>query len=130
MTRGWETIHGVIPAKSNCYKVARNKQGRYYMAKGDEMRRYERDFVKQCKVYAGAGIGQEFELYLRVYYPDYVHDLDNSLKGVLDCLQYAGAVVDDRFCIKIVATRHHDKARPRIEYLINVPNYQTRLFEL
>ncbi len=126
--RGVETIAGVIPAKSNCYIVAKNRQGSYFMAKSDEMRRYERSFIKQCKVYAGAGIDQQFELYLRVYYPDYTHDLDNSLKGVLDCLQYVGAITDDNLCVKIVATRHHDTARPRIEFEIVVPNQQLKLF--
>lgn len=127
--RGVEIILGVVPAKSNCYIVAKNREGRYYMAKSEEMRRYERSFIKQCKVYAGAGIDQQFELHLRVYYPDYTHDLDNSLKGVLDCLQYVGAITDDNLCTKIVATRHHDRQRPRIEFELIVHNEQVKLWQ-
>lgn len=128
--RGVEIIVGTVPAKSNCYIVAKNRQGRYYLAKSDEVRRYERSFAKQCKKYAGKGIDQPFTLILAVYYPDYTHDLDNSLKAVLDCLQQVGAITNDNLCTRIEATRHHDIARPRIEFEIVVPNQQLKLFEL
>lgn len=130
MSRGVEVIEGVVPSKSNCYTVARNKQGRYFLAKSDEVRRYERSFAKQCKVYKGAGISQQFTITLAVYYPDYTHDLDNSLKAVLDCLQQVGAITNDNLCTRIEATRHHDTHRPRIEFEIIVHNEQTALFDL
>ncbi len=42
-----ETIYGTIPAKSNCYTVGR-VNGRPCIVKSNEMKRYERSFIKQC----------------------------------------------------------------------------------
>lgn len=129
MSKGVEVIEGVIPAKSNSYTIGR-VNGVPRIVKSNEQRAYERHFIRSCKVYKGAGISQPFTLILHVYYPDYVHDLDNALKGVLDCLQYVGAIKDDNLCTCIEATRHHDTARPRIEFELVVHNEQQRLFDL
>jgi Holliday junction resolvase RusA-like endonuclease len=45
-------------------------------------------------------------------------DLDNHCKVVLDCLQKAGAIVNDNKCVKIVAEKFIDKVNPRIEFKI------------
>ena len=46
------------------------------------------------------------------------HDLDNSLKVVLDCLQYTKTIKNDNRCAKIVAEKFIDKDAPRIEFCI------------
>lgn len=63
-----------------------------------------------------------------IYYPDYVHDLDGALKGLLDCLQYVGAITNDNLCMTIVANRHFDKFNPRVEFEIEEINEQKQLF--
>ena len=54
-SKGKETINGVIPAKSNCYTIAK-VNGAARIVKSSEMRRYERNFVKQCTRYKEIGI--------------------------------------------------------------------------
>ena len=44
------------------------------------------------------------------------HDLDNSLKVVLDCLQQTHTIVNDNKCCKIVAEKFIDKSNPHIEF--------------
>ena len=92
------------------------------------MKSYERSFTQQCVKYRDRSISTPFRLVVDVYYPDYVHDLDNSLKGLLDCLQYVGAITDDNLCVEIQARRHYDKFRPRVEFLIAEINEQKKLF--
>lgn len=127
MKRGKETIFGVIPSKSNCYTVGR-VNGAPRLVKSKQMRNWERSFITQCTIYKGAEIGEPFSLVVDVYYPDYCHDLDNSLKGLLDCLQYVGAIKDDKFCYRIEATRHHDRLRPRVEFEIVTECEQAKIF--
>lgn len=92
------------------------------------MKQYERSFIKQCVKYKGKNISTPFRFTCDVYYPDYTHDLDNSLKGLLDCLQYVGAISDDNLCTEIVAKRHFDKFNPRVEFEIEEINEQKQLF--
>ena len=67
-----ETIYGVIPSKSNCYTVGR-VNGRPCIVKSNEMKRYERSFIKQCTIYKNRNISTPFRLIVDVYYPDYTH---------------------------------------------------------
>lgn len=46
------------------------------------------------------------------------YDLDNSIKTILDCLQYAKAIKDDNLCIRIDAEKKVDRRTPRVEYSI------------
>ena len=122
-----ETIKGVIPSKANSYTIGR-VNGRPCIVKSNQMKAYERSFIKQCVKYKGKGICTPFRIVCDVYYPDYTHDLDNSLKGILDCLQYVGAITDDNLCMNIVATRHFDKFNPRVEFELEEINEQKKLF--
>lgn len=122
-----EIIIGTIPSKSNSYTVGR-VNGRMCIVKSDQMKRYERSFINQCTKYKGVNISTPFKLVCDVFYPDYIHDLDNSLKGLLDCLQYVGAISNDNLCIEISAKRHYDKYNPRVEFEIIEVNEQKRLF--
>lgn len=122
-----ETIFGICPGKSNQYIIG-VVNGQHRIVKSDIMKKYERSFINQCFKYKGRNISTPFRLIVDVYYPDYTHDLDNSLKGVLDNLQYVGAITNDNLCHEIVATRHYDKWNPRIEFEIQEINEQKRLF--
>lgn len=53
-----------------------------------------------------------------VYFASDRPDLDNSAKVVLDCLQTAKAIKNDRLCSEIHARKLIDKDNPRIEFVI------------
>ena len=59
-----------------------------------------------------------FELHVRVYFATMSHDLDNSLKIILDCLQYTKTIRNDNRCVKIIAEKFIDKMNPHIEFKI------------
>lgn len=108
-------VHGKVPSKSNCYRVVKwgNKAG---LAKGKELKNYEKSFALQYQ--PTKTIEGDFELDVAVFYPSRLADLDNSLKVVLDCLQSAKAIKNDRYCQRINATRHIDKENPRVEFTL------------
>ncbi len=112
-----QVIYGTPPSKSNSYRVITIK-GHGSLAKTDAMKRYERDFYMQCGTYRNRNIKNFFELYLDVYLPSQRQDLDNILKGCLDCLQSCKAIANDRYCVKIVAQKFIDPVRPRIEFTL------------
>jgi Holliday junction resolvase RusA-like endonuclease len=63
-------------------------------------------------------IESNFKFIIDVYYDSRRPDLDNSLKVVLDCLQKAQAIKNDNKCLEIIAKKHLDKEKPRIEFEI------------
>lgn len=114
----WVTVQGQAPSKSNTYKVI-TLNGHGSLAKQQALKSYENSFYWQLPAgYRGLGIEGPFELYIRVYFTTMAHDLDNSLKVVLDCLQYTKTIKNDNRCAKIVAEKFIDKDAPRIEFCI------------
>ena len=85
-------------------------------------------FYQAMYIYKNRNISTPFRLIVYVYYPDYTHDLDNSLKGLLDNLQYCGAISNDNLCVEIVARRHYDRYKPRVQFCIEELNEQKQLF--
>lgn len=114
----FETILGEVVAKSNHYQAVPDGKGGKRIIKDNAIKSYERDFCRQIKIYKGRRIAARFALFVDVYYCNPRHDLDNSLKTILDCLQYSGAIQDDKYCIEIHATKHFDKHRPRVIFAI------------
>lgn len=112
-----QIIHGQCPSKSNSYRVVRIA-GHGSLAKGKGLKEYEKNFFLQCGKYRNAKIEGYFELYIDVYFTTQSHDLDNTLKIVLDCLQTIRAIKNDNRCVKIVAQKFIDKMDPRIEFTI------------
>lgn len=112
-----QIIYGVPPSKSNQYKII-TINGHGSLGKTAAMKKYERDFFLQCGAYRNKKIKNYFEIYLDVYLPNQRQDLDNILKGTLDCLQSCKAIDNDRWCVKIVAEKFVDPVRPRIEFTI------------
>lgn len=126
-----ETIYGQIIPKANNYKAVPDKAtGGRRIIKSDKIRAYERTFAEQCKVYAGQHIDRPFELITTIYYKSARFDLDNSLKTLLDCLQYVGAISDDNLCIRITADKCIDKYRPRVEFAVLAAPAPPTLFDL
>ena len=117
-----QIIYGSIPSKSNQYKIItrRGADGKAHgsLAKTDAMEVFEKKFYLQCGAYRNRNIKGFFELYVDVYFQSNQPDLDNSLKGLLDCLQTCRAIRNDRNCVKIVANKFIDKNNPRIEFTI------------
>lgn len=111
----WQTILGCVPSKSNSYRVIRIG-GHSSLGKTPGLRTYEDSFYMQVGKYRDMMIIGYFELHLRVYFPSMSHDLDNSLKIILDCLQRTKTIKNDNRCVKIVADKFLDKTNPRIEF--------------
>ena len=112
-----QVILGQVPSKSNCYKII-TLYGKGSLAKTPALKLYEKSFYLQCNKYRNKNIKGLFELHLDVYNSSQRNDLDNSLKGTLDCLQACKAIENDRNCVKIVAQKFVDKVNPRIEFTI------------
>ena len=124
-----ETIHGQIIAKANHYQAVPGKDGTKRIIKDDKIRAYERSFMAQCTKYRNRRISSRFRLFVRVWHSSERFDLDNSLKTLLDCLQMAGAIADDKLCYQIEAEKKIDKYHPRIEFALQEVNEQKKLFE-
>ena len=113
----WQTIIGHIPSKANNYKIG-YVAGHAKLVKSRSVSDYERSFYMQVGAYRNLEIGGLFELYVRVFFPTMSNDLDNSLKCLLDCLQYTKTIKNDNKCVKIVAEKFIDKENPRVEFKI------------
>ena len=109
-------VYGHVPSKSNQYQIIK-LGNRFSLAKTKAMKAFEEKFFLQCG-YRNRNIQGFFELYADVYFQSNQPDLDNSLKGLLDCLQSCKAIKNDRNCVKIVANKFIDKNNPRIEFTI------------
>jgi len=110
-------IAGNVPSKSNQYKVIKlgNKCS---LGKQSQLKSYENSFKLQMLNYNYELIESNFKFIIDVYYDSRRPDLDNSLKVVLDCLQKAQAIKNDNKCLEILAKKHLDKEKPRIEFEI------------
>ena len=113
----WETIYGQVVGKANNYMVA-NSGGSRHIIKNDRIRQYERSFIQQCRIYKDRHINSRFTLYINVWQSSQRYDIDNSIKTILDCLQYVGAITNDSLCCSIVANKYVDARRPRITFAI------------
>lgn len=120
------TIYGRVPSKSNQYRII-TIGGHASLAKTSAMKDFEKRFYLECGAYRNKNIQGFFELYADVYFQSNQPDLDNSLKGLLDCLQNCKAIKNDRNCVKIVANKFIDKNNPRIEFtLVEVQGVETK----
>ncbi|CDA93408.1 endodeoxyribonuclease RusA [Prevotella sp. CAG:1320] len=124
----YETIFGQIVAKANHYLAVPDREGGRRIIKDGAIRTYERDFIRQCTLYKGRRLATPFRLFARVWHGSMRYDLDNSIKTLLDCLQMAGAIVDDKLCVSIQAEKRVDKFHPRVEYALQEIHEETSLF--
>jgi Holliday junction resolvase RusA-like endonuclease len=112
-----QTIIGQCPSKPNCYRVIRIA-GHGSLCKQRVLKEYEQSFYMQCGKYRNAGISGLFSIEIDVYCKSMSHDLDNTLKIVLDCLQQCKAISNDNRCVHIDANKFLDKNNPRIEFTL------------
>lgn len=110
-----QKIIGQVPSKSNSYMIGKIG-GHYTILKKAAVKRYERQFLLQCNHYRDWKYGGLFKIAIDVFCSTMSHDLDNTLKVVLDCLQYCNAIKNDNQCIDIHARKFIDKKEPRIEF--------------
>ena len=113
----WQTILGSVPSKANSYRVI-TINGHGSLAKTPATKAYENSFYMQMGPYRNLNIEGYFELHMRVYFASMSHDIDNSAKVVLDCLQNGKAIKNDNRCVKLTAEKFIDKLNPRIEFKI------------
>lgn len=123
-----EIIFGQIVAKANHYQAVPDKNGQRRIIKDNAIRKYEQNFLRQCSLYRNRRISTRFKLNVTVFHSSMRYDLDNSLKTLLDCLQMAGAITDDKLCVKIEAEKRLDKYRPRVEYELVEINEMNNIF--
>jgi Holliday junction resolvase RusA-like endonuclease len=113
------TIYGNVPSKSNCYRVVALPDGkggsRGSLAKRKELKAYERAFFQQVLLKHRRALSFPLCARFRVYYDSWRPDLDNAFKVVLDCLQSAGVIENDRLVRRIVAEKFKDAKNPRVE---------------
>ena len=114
----WEVITSQIPSKKNQYTVGNNKHGERYIIKSETMRRYERTFAEQCKVYKDRNIDRPFKLHVVVYESSWAFDLDNALGGLLDCMQYNHCITNDNLAVAIDCRKVIDPSNPRVAFAI------------
>lgn len=113
-----EIIYGQVVGKANNYQAVPDGQGGRRIIKNDKIRAYEKKFLDQCSIYRGRLIDRPFRLHVEVFESSPAFDLDNALKTILDCLQYANAIKNDNLCIAINATKKLDRNNPRVEFAI------------
>jgi len=121
-----ETIFGQILAKANHYQAVPDAAGGRRIIKDAAIRTYEKSFCQQCRIYKDKGINTPFTLFVKVFHSSMRYDIDNSLKTLLDCLQYVNAITDDNLCMKIVAEKAIDRQRPRVVF--GIETRQQKLF--
>ena len=117
-------VFGEIPAKANHYQVVLSKGNskRARIIKDNAVRNYEGWFVRQVKKAPGVPrvpICMPFTISVDVCYTNARHDLDNSLKTLLDCIQMAGIIKDDVLCKEIRAKKLVDKYTPYVHFVIS-----------
>lgn len=122
-----EVIIGEVVAKANHYMAVPDKaNGGRRIIKDEVLRSYEKSFISQCKVYKNRYINKPFKIVIDCYYSSSRFDLDNSLKTILDCLQYCKAITDDNLCQAIEARKHIHRQNPRVEF--SIIELEPRLF--
>jgi len=113
-----ETILGVVPSKSNSYRIA----GRF-IYKTKALKDYEQSFINQCIKYKDANIEGNLKITLKAYYPNRKSDLDGVTKAVLDLLQKVNAFENDNKVAELFLFKGLDKENPRIEFKIETVDY-------
>ena len=102
-------------------------RGRCSMAKTAQMRAYERSFfaqvIEQFGIIKQPLISGKFTYSAKVFFDSARPDLDGHFKAVLDCLQKAKIIQNDRSCVEITEVfKLKDKDKPRVEITLKETN--------
>lgn len=125
-----EIILGEVVAKANHYQVVPDGHSGHRIIKDNAIREYEATFADQCRVYRDRRMNVRFELVVDIWYKSAKFDLDNSIKTLLDCLQYANAITNDSLCFKITANKHLSFSCPKMVFsLVPLEAQEQDIFE-
>lgn len=97
------------PTLNNLKAIVRGR-----MVKTSEARKYEATVQWQATLQGAKRIDGPLVVRVRAFRPRKAGDLDNTLKAAFDALKGV-AWNDDSQVVEIYATRHDDKANPRLE---------------
>lgn len=125
-------VFGEIPAKANHYQIVPSKGKGHRIIKDNAVRNYEGWFVRQVKKKPGVPdepISMPFTIDVVVCYSSMRHDLDNSLKTLLDCIQMAGIIKNDMQCREIHAKKVVNKSNPYVHFVISYDGESLIKFE-
>ena len=115
-------IHGQPPRKSNSRKIVTNRRtGKPMLIKSKEALAWVNSALKQIPHHAQQGIGSAehpIRATFHVYYETRRPDL--SVELVLDVLQKAGVISDDRHVYECHAYKWFDKYRPGVQVELEV----------
>ena len=103
-------VFGVIPSKSNSYKMGR---GNFY--RDDKVGQYEIDFHLQTGQIPKMTFDKNADLYVsyEFYLKNMSQDADNCEKTINDCLQKFNIISNDKKIIEHHAKKISDKMNPR-----------------
>ena len=122
------TIYGNPITKKNSQQIIKTK-GRLAVIPSAAYKKFEKNFVEQCKVWGvyGKNLDERLEVKVLYYMPTRRRvDLTNLLEATDDTLQKAGVIVDD--CCKVICSHDgsrvlYDKENPRTE--IEIRRFET-----
>lgn len=108
-------ILGHPPRKSNSRRIVKLKTGRPLLIKSETALSYEASFVQQAKIqYTGdpqGSLKEHLRLDAIIYYKNRQADLSAEL--IMDCLEKAGVVTNDRYITEQHLYGFTDKDNPR-----------------
>lgn len=111
-----QTIYGNPQSKANSRKFIINTRTKKPMViKSAEARKYTEDFIRQARIPPEPYKG-DIMLNCKIYYQSRRSDLDESL--IMDCLQQAGIIGNDRQIREKHVWGEIDPANPRAEISI------------
>lgn len=102
VNRAWRTRKNGGMVKSALYRVSRKLAAA-------ELRAAAEDHEWPVHHFAG-----EVSVRITAYWPGQRGDVDAPVKGILDALQHAGVVMDDRQVCSVSCTRYCDLKNPRM----------------
>ena len=115
------TITGTVVSLKNSRRLVRKaRTGKPFSIKSADAERYERDFVAQIPAeYRGLKLGgrnQLLKAIITIWHPSLRNDLDSAI--ILDALQLAGVISNDRWVRAKTEYAYIDSKNPRTEIIL------------
>ena len=94
--------------------------GKTRTVKTADRREWDKMMIDQLRAQWNLRLPVEEEVFLviDVYLSANTMDVDNSLKPLLDAMQEAGVLKNDRLVRRATITKHVDRHRPRVEVIV------------
>lgn len=105
-------VYGEIPSQKNILRVSRT--GHFFHA-NDEMAHYRQDFSRQCSSKAKLLLTEPVKVDMVIYAKNRRKDFHNMQSAIMDALQFAGIVKNDRIITEWHGKGFIDKNNPRVE---------------